>query len=124
MRQVVYCGARQPSQIDWSALVDGTILLFLLALFAQGVGFVLYLLPEFVGDRHKGIDDVRVELVSRVALDFAASRGDRLRRAVRPIGYDGIEGVRNSEDARPDRDLIAFEAAWITAAVIPLLMAV
>jgi hypothetical protein len=53
------------------------------------------------------LHNLRIELPSRFAFNFSPDGRNGLRGAIGPIGSNGVEGVSDGENTRPQRDLIA-----------------
>src|SRR4030067_1832692 len=59
----------------------------------------------------------RVELGARIALDLPHSESVGASASVGAAGGHGVVGVHHGEDARAQRDLVAYEAAGVAAAI-------
>jgi hypothetical protein len=74
-------------------------------------------------DRLEGRHHRRVELRAGPVGDLLAGPLERERPAVGAVGGHRVEGVGHREDARPQRDRLADEAARVALAVPALVMA-
>src|SRR5258706_6053181 len=72
---------------------------------------------------HERIAELGIELRPRAALDLADRHLVAERPAIRAIRRHRVVRVGDRDDASDERDVLALEAAWIAAAVEPLVMA-
>jgi hypothetical protein len=86
--------------------------------------FRAQVLPYLLRNGEENLHNLGIELPARMALNFSPSRRYGLRGAIRPIGRDGVEGVRDGKNARPQGDLIALETAGIAATIKAFLVRV
>src|SRR5215472_4611303 len=82
------------------------------------------IIPDVLGHGQKNVDDLGVELSSLPVLDFGAGCGIRLSRTISAVRSDGVESIRDREDARSQWDLLALQTAWVPRAVIFFLMGI
>ena len=66
-------------------------------------------LPHLAGDREERLHHARVELRPAAADHLGARHGEGPRLAVGAVARDGVEGVDDVEDARPDHDLLGLD---------------
>src|SRR5262249_38851010 len=70
----------------------------------RGCNFSVHL-AQILLSLAKCLDDRRVELLARAREDLLARDLPAERAAVRPVARHRVEGVRDGEDPRPERDL-------------------
>ena len=78
--------------------------------------------PVFFWDGGEDFDDFGVELCARTAANFFAGVGHGESAAVRAVADHGVERIGDGEDAGTEGDLITFEAARVSGAVVELLV--
>src|SRR6478735_6219603 len=80
------------------------------------------LTPMIFRNGQKYFDHPRIELRSGATLNLFACVGHRQRFAVRAITDHRVHAVGDREYACTQRNLLTFETAWITRAVVELLV--
>src|SRR6266404_7006540 len=73
--------------------------------------------PVLLGYGHENVDYFGIELGARAALYLSPGVRQRQSFAIRPVADHGIKRIRDSEDARPERDVVVFQAARVSGAV-------
>src|SRR6202045_2296821 len=88
----------------------GEVLSLVADLFAQVV-------PNILRHRQENLNHFGIELAVRPVLDFLACGGIGLSRTIRAVGSDGVESIRNSEDAGPQGNVLALQTSGVAGAV-------
>src|SRR6202158_3009313 len=78
--------------------------------------------PLLIRDLQEGVYHHRIKLRALAPLDFLPRHGERSAFAIRPIGVDGVNGVRHREDSRAEDDVPAGDSTGISVPVEALLV--
>src|ERR1051326_6578999 len=83
---------------------------------------VLSLLLQFLITARENFDDLWIEACARFRGPFRHGFVQRQSTAVLPVGGQSIQAIHDRENARADRNFLAFQAVWIPGTVPALVM--